>query len=281
VGGVAVTSLACGLPAAAVGGQAGDSNPRIPTLVAAQYRHAGKREMRAMNLAVNRGPGRLRTRRRFDWFVSKANPRFGFVCGRKRGHVIGTPVRRPGVHGARWRVFAQSGAILLCPGSLELRVSEPRPLTGDAPVEGDGTDSHPFRRELTGGIDSWKKQCDEFKEHDPYGNFATCLMAFPQRSLSGFLTAEKPVPAYACPSLDPNPNVRRGGWSLENADYVPALTDVPLGVEVRGLGPVGIFIPNPSEQGEHQTSRQDSSATSWLTGTHSYQIVLHCTYDLG
>ncbi len=282
-GAAAVIALAFGLPAAAaaIGVQAGDSNARAPKVVAAQYRHARPREIRAMNSAVNRGPGRLRTRRRFAWFVSKANPRLGFVCGRKRGHVIGTPVRRPGPRSARWRVFARSGAILLCPGSIRGPFSAPRRLTGDAPVEGKGTDSDPFRRELTGGIDSWKKQCDEFKEHYPYGSFALCLMAFPSRPLTGFWDGEQPLPAYACPLLHPN-NHTGDGWHLENADYAPGGTALPLGVEVRGLGPIGVYIPYPTDkqQGENQTSQRDSSATSWSTGTHSYQVVLHCIGDL-
>jgi hypothetical protein len=248
--------------------------------VAKQYRSAGKREMRAMNQAVNRGPGRLRTGRRFAWFVGKANPRFGFVCGRKRGHVIGTAVRRAGPRSARWRVFSQSGAVLLCPGAVQPLSSEPRPLTGQADVEGKGTDSDPFRRELTGGIDSWKKECDVFREHDPYGDFASCVMAFPSRPLTGFFDGDQPLPAYGCPSLHPNSHTG-GGWYLENESFAPAGTKIPYGVEVRGLGPVGVYIPYPNGVAESQTSQKDSSATSWSTGTHSYQIVLHCTGDLG
>ncbi len=230
--------------------------------------------MRAMNRALDRGPRSLRTRRRFDWLVSKINPRHGFVCGRKGHHIIGTPVSRIGPHSAKWHVLAQSGPILLCAGSDSGPLTEPRPLTGTAPLEGRGTDGDPYRRALTGGPDSWKQQCDEFTS----GAFDNCVMRFPERSLTGLFASEKPLPAYSCPTLTFNFTgkvIRK--WLLESSsEFNPFGTAIPGGVEVRGLWAIGVTIPHDDEVG---TLQGDSSATHWLTGTDKYQVVLHCIID--
>jgi hypothetical protein len=269
-----------------IDGARSDSGARLSKSVAGQYRRAGKREVRTMNRAVNRAPAHLRTVHRFGWFVGKADPSFGFVCGYDRDHVIGTPVRRASPHGAGWQVFAESGPIRLCPGSATRPVSEPLPPTGAAPVTGSGTDSDPYRRELTGDIDNWKRECDQFsaepsKSKQPDDWQVSCVMAFPERSLDGFFASEHPVPAYKCPKLGPNPyeHYPNRAWALDGKNYNPFGTTVPTGVEVRGLGPIGIYIPEPSELAPgpiFQTKQVDSSATNWLGGMRKYQVVLHC-----
>jgi hypothetical protein len=241
--------------------------------------------MRAMNRAVNRGPAGLRTVDRFDWFVGRADPRLGFVCGNHRGHIIGTPVHRAGSHSAGWHVLAESGPILLCSGSVTGPLSEPRPLTGTAPVAGSGINGDPYVRELTGDIDNWKNECDQFTaKADPVAEkdswTVECVMAFPERSLDGFWSHQQ-VPAYKCPSVGPNPvkGYPDDPWQLVREDYVPFGTAVPPGVEVRGLGPIGVAIPVPdrSTRGQrYQTKRDSSSATNWTFEKQSYQVVLHC-----
>jgi hypothetical protein len=102
-----------------------------------------------------------------------------------------------------------------------------------------------------------------------------CTVSFPSRSLSG-LWANEYVPAYKCPVTEPYLNY------TEN--FAPQGTDIPLGVEVRGLGPIGVSITalsfakaSSSEQPSGTlTGHTYSSATNWTTGTANYQVVLHC-----
>jgi hypothetical protein len=133
---------------------------------------------------------------------------------------------------------------------------------------------------------------------DPFYTFCDfravdCTKSFPARNLRG-LWANEHVPSYDCLSREPryeeNP-------FLLNARYAPAGTTLPRGVEVRGLGSVGVSILDTWEwrrYGLRETgTRRDtkiefrpggytaggSSATNWTTGSASYQVVLHCTSD--
>jgi RTX calcium-binding nonapeptide repeat (4 copies) len=146
------------------------------------------------------------------------------------------------------------------------------PPTADAPaahaaqqaVSGDGSYNNPY-----------KAECD-----DP--RLVDCeVTVFAARSLSG-LWANEYVPAYQCPTSHPY---------LYNQSYAPAGTSLPHGVEVSGLGPIGVSITgrksmegHPESDGwiyDHtiatSTGFPDSSATNWEIDTNSYQVQLHCT----
>jgi hypothetical protein len=129
-------------------------------------------------------------------------------------------------------------------------------------VTGDGTNSSPYIA-----------PCDDATQ-DP------CVVSsFPGRSLTG-LWANEYVPAYKCPTSHPY---------LYDQGYAPFGTRLPAGVEVTGLGPIGVSISGtqtvpatilnlPFVAGT-RTGGIDSSATSWSFGTNSYQVKLHCTSD--
>jgi hypothetical protein len=109
------------------------------------------------------------------------------------------------------------------------------------------------------------------------------VSSFPARSLSG-LWANEYVPAYQCPS---------DHQYFYSHNYAPFGTYVPFGVEVRGLGPIGVNISGQdgfevAVGGDSRfyittilTGFPNSSATNWTFGTNSYQVVLHCTSDIG
>lgn len=124
-----------------------------------------------------------------------------------------------------------------------------------AQVEGAGTNSDPYR-----------KSCDAPGQG--------CTVTFPARSLTG-LWANEFVPAYGCPATNPHFN---------NTSYAPFGTSLPLGVEVQGLGPIGVAITGTGQYlvsglyaDRTSTGFPDSSATNWTFGTHKYRVILHCT----
>jgi hypothetical protein len=106
-----------------------------------------------------------------------------------------------------------------------------------------------------------------------------CQLKFPPRTLTG-LWANEYVPAYRCPKEDP--------W-LMDTEHAPFGTHLPDGVEVLGLGPVGVSISRILTVPDYasistvgkpagtETGAGASSATNWTIGTVSYQVVLHCT----
>jgi hypothetical protein len=69
-------------------------------------------------------------------------------------------------------------------------------------------------------------------------------------------------------------------------EHTPSGTTLPNGVEVKGLGPIGVSITetfssifgSSLEEGT-LTGFPSSSATNWTTGSASYQVILHCTND--
>jgi hypothetical protein len=102
----------------------------------------------------------------------------------------------------------------------------------------------------------------------------SCSVEFPQRSLSG-LWANEYVPSYKCPA--------DYQYLVRTADFRRFGNTTPLGVEIRGLGPIavnitGIFSPPGNTQliGGIKTDYPNSSVTNWTFGTNSYQVVLHC-----
>jgi hypothetical protein len=128
-----------------------------------------------------------------------------------------------------------------------------------AAVTGNGSNDTPFSAE-----------CD-----DP-GDVDCTVSSFAPLSLTGFWANEY-VPAYQCPQDHP--------WLLYH-DYAPAGTYLPAGVEVQGLGPVGVSIGGVQFDRDGfavatKTGFPNSSATNWTFGTNSYKVILHCTSDPG
>jgi RTX calcium-binding nonapeptide repeat (4 copies) len=132
------------------------------------------------------------------------------------------------------------------------------------PVTGDGTNDDPFIA-----------ACDNEKQD-------ICVVSsFPGRSLSGLWSNEY-VPAYKCPASHPY---------LYAQNYAPFGTSLPKGVEVAGLGPIGVSITGrltvsggifglSSHAAGTRTGGANSSATSWSLDTNSYQVKLHCAKNV-
>jgi hypothetical protein len=148
---------------------------------------------------------------------------------------------------------------------LVYRRPEAAPLARAAqgPVAGDGSNLTPYTA-----------PCD-----DP-GLVDCTVSSFAARSLTGWWANEY-VPAYRCP---------RDHRYLLDQGYAPFGTRLPRGIEVQGLGPIGVSItgwdtttPPPGRVFPWvigtTTGGVDSSATSWSFGTNSYRVILHCTSD--
>ena len=130
--------------------------------------------------------------------------------------------------------------------------------TAQLTVSGDGSNDHPYTA-----------PCDNPSDVD------CTVSSFAARTLRGWLANEY-VPAYQCPADHPY---------LFNDSYQPFGTTLPNGVEVQGLGPVGVSITGikvtadvPRAIGTY-TGFGNSSATGWKGGDQSYTVVLHCTSD--
>jgi hypothetical protein len=132
-----------------------------------------------------------------------------------------------------------------------------------ANLSGTGSDNDPYRA-----------SCDSVSGSD-------CPVTFASRSLKGFWANEF-VPAYQCPGDYPY---------LLAQNYAPFGTSLLLGVEVRGLGPIGVSISGERSitgpdgkitysAGTYSQNLGGASATSWSLGENSYQVVLHCTNDV-
>jgi RTX calcium-binding nonapeptide repeat (4 copies) len=130
--------------------------------------------------------------------------------------------------------------------------------TAQLTVSGDGSNDHPYTA-----------PCD-----NP-GLVDCTASSFAARTLRGWLANEY-VPAYQCPSDHPY---------LFNDSYNPFGTALPAGVEVLGLGPIGVSILGVNTAADVPwaigtfTGFGISSATNWKGGDQSYQVVLHCTSD--
>jgi hypothetical protein len=137
-----------------------------------------------------------------------------------------------------------------------VRAARPATVARATQVVGEGTASEPYTAGCSAVIVT---DCE--------------VTAFPARALNG-LWANEYVPAYRCPPRYPY---------LVNGDWVPSGTIVPPGVEIEGLGPIGVSIT--VTLGEHggdratgtSTGFPDSSATNWTFGTAHYKVILHCT----
>jgi hypothetical protein len=137
------------------------------------------------------------------------------------------------------------------------------PANAAQTVSGDGSNERPYTA-----------PCD-----DPDSGLCK-VSAFASRTLNAFWANEY-VPAYQCPQDHP--------YLL---DETYSLATLPKGVEVEGLGPVGVSITgvNTTRQtvgGEDvdigvgtKTGFPNSSATSWSLSPVSYRPILHCTGDL-
>ena len=134
-----------------------------------------------------------------------------------------------------------------------------------AVVPGQGTDADPY-----------VAPCD-----NPSVILADCIVSsFPARTLSG-LWANEYVPAYRCPNDHP---------LLLAQNYAPFGTSLPRGVEVTGLGPIGVSIAGESSylitnhlyflnKATGTLTARGNSATNWTLGRASYQMILHCTVN--
>ena len=121
-------------------------------------------------------------------------------------------------------------------------------------ITGDGSSDNPYTA-----------PCDNEKQ-------TICVVSsFRARSLSQLWDSEN-VPAYKCPASHAY---------LHAQSYAPFGTALPDGVEVAGLGPIGVSISGIKTSGGWavgtSTGFPNSSATSWSIGTNSYQVKLHCS----
>ena len=121
-------------------------------------------------------------------------------------------------------------------------------------ITGDGSSDKPYTA-----------PCDNEKQ-------TICVVSsFRARSLSQLWDTEN-VPAYKCPASHAY---------LYAQGYAPFGTSLPDGVEVAGLGPIGVSITGIKTSGGWAigttTGVPNSSATSWSLGTNSYQVKLHCS----
>jgi hypothetical protein len=144
--------------------------------------------------------------------------------------------------------------------SVSARSSAP---TAHASVTGDGSNANPYRADCDPGTG--------------FGSGVDCKVSFAPRTLCCFWANEY-VPAYECPTFDK--------WLL-NQNYAPAGTALPKGVEVQGLGPIGVSITSRlyTRSGIYYlssgtaTGHTFSSATNWTVGSASYKVILHCTWE--
>lgn len=137
-------------------------------------------------------------------------------------------------------------------------------VTPTTTIEGEGTNESPYVGECS----------------DPLGEHCT-IDTFERRTVEpwhgGF------VPAYRCPADHP--------W-LVNHDYAPIFTALPLGVEVDGLGPIGVSITGAFSDVERDQRTAEgvwrvyrgtrtgfpwSHARNWSAEQRTYRVVLHCT----
>jgi hypothetical protein len=144
--------------------------------------------------------------------------------------------------------------------SVSARSSAPT-AHSSATVTGDGSNAKPY-----------EAACDDPSQVD------CTVSSFARRTLCCFWANEH-VPSYRCP------------WPhryLLAARYVPRGTYVPDGVEVEGVGPIGVQITGNrialTLNGEPRNSGTltgdfNSSATNWTFGSASYKVILHCTSD--
>jgi hypothetical protein len=121
-------------------------------------------------------------------------------------------------------------------------------------TSGSGTDASPFTAE-----------CNPVEP-----STTDCKVQLWQQSLSKLWT-HAAVPALQCPASHP--------WA-NNTDYAPFGTSVPFGVEIAGLGPIGVSIQGTLSDSDGYvtgTRIEGSSATNWTDGTNTYTVYLHCT----
>jgi Ca2+-binding RTX toxin-like protein len=126
------------------------------------------------------------------------------------------------------------------------------------PVSGAGTHDSPY---IAACDDETQNPCE--------------ISAFAARSLTG-VWANEYVPAYKCPTSHPY---------LYDYKYAPSGTHLLGGVEVVGLGPIGVSVTGFFSINLDtvwritgaDTGWPNSSATNWTSGTNSYHVKLHCT----
>jgi hypothetical protein len=121
-------------------------------------------------------------------------------------------------------------------------------------TSGAGIDTSPFTAEC----------------NPPEPSTTDCKIQLWSASFTGLWT-HAGVPAMQCPASHP--------WA-NHTDYVPFGTSVPFGVEIAGLGPIGVSIQETLSDPDGYvtgTGTAKASATNWTTGTATYTVYLHCT----
>lgn len=155
------------------------------------------------------------------------------------------------------------------PGHDRVISAAPKLGTADQqPVTGDGSNDNPFTA-----------PCDDYTVTD------CTVSSFPARTLNGWLSNEF-VPAYECPKTGTiGPTGSQPHPYLLAQNFAPVGTTLPRGVEVQGLGPVGVSITAVDYNSagalanQTETGFPNSSATNWAGGSQSYRVILHCTSD--
>jgi hypothetical protein len=140
------------------------------------------------------------------------------------------------------------------PPAPTTHTAEQAPRSAQSQITGDGSSDNPYTA-----------PCDNESQ-------TICVVgSFRARSLSQLWDSEN-VPAYKCPPSHAY---------LHAQSYAPFGTALPDGVEVAGLGPIGVSISGIKTSGGWaigtRTGFPNSSATSWSLGTNSYQVRLHCS----
>jgi len=219
--------------------------------------HAGR------GATIHGGPGRdLIIDAKDDATVRVTSPGDEVVVSGRHDRVLCTKGARNAVIYARASAFISRACRTA--GARVLPVSPFRPAqsaqVGAQPVTGDGSNANPFIA-----------NCDNDDQHP-----VDCAVnSFPERKLGRFWSNEY-VPAYKCPAHNPY---------LSNTDYAPLGTSVPNGVEVAGLGPVGVYIgvvktvniPRSEDRVVGTGTGIGTSATNWDGYGSAYRVTLHCT----
>jgi hypothetical protein len=140
--------------------------------------------------------------------------------------------------------------------------SDARPAQGSS-LRGDGSADNPFEADCDRG--STPTNC--------------VVSSFPSRSLIGIWSTDQP-PSYRCPTTGKD----AASKYLLNHTYVPWGTSVPNGIEIRGLGPIGVtmalFLTTDDGYAAGNLSGGPlNSATHWGFAVDRYQVVLHCTSE--
>jgi Fibronectin type III domain len=175
----------------------------------------------------------------------------------------GSPITVHGLSNGDLYALSVSALNALGAGPYSARSNQVR-VSVSSGVKGNGTNDKPYVAD-----------CDDAQNVD------CTVSSFPPRTVPG-LSSENP-PAYKCPDNHPY---------LLDHNYAPTFTHLVSGVEVMGLGPIGISISGYTKTEKTLDGKKynfytgtttgfpNSSATNYNTAAKSYKIILHCTSNL-